>query len=89
MNDTPGTILGREPALIAGLINAAIALAITFGLNLTMEQVGAIMAFTNLVLAVIVRQVVTPTAAPILDTGTSVTTPTGGNAIVVKASPNQ
>jgi hypothetical protein len=77
-----GTILGREPALIAGLINAGIALAITFGLHLTQEQVGAIMAFTNLALAVIVRQVVTPVAAPKLEVGADVN---GGAAKVTPA----
>lgn len=66
------TIFGREPALIAGLVNAVLALLITFGMHLTNEQVGAIMAVVNIALALLVRQNVTPTAAPVLTPGTTV-----------------
>jgi hypothetical protein len=37
-------IFGREPALIAGLIKAIIALAVAFGLGWTGEQVGLVNA---------------------------------------------
>lgn len=57
-----GTIFGREPALILGLIQAGLALAIGFGLNLSGEQTALIMAFSAAVASVIVRQNVTPTA---------------------------
>ena len=53
---------GREPAMILGLIQAALALAMGFGLSLTTEQMGAVLAFTAAVLAVITRQQVTPVA---------------------------
>lgn len=53
-------ILKREPALFSGLVAATIALVTAFGLELTAEQVGAIMALTTAVLSVIVRQNVTP-----------------------------
>jgi hypothetical protein len=64
--------LTREPvALISaaiGLIQAAIALAIAFGVNLTDTQVGAIMAFVIAVGTVaqvlLVRPLVTPVADP-------------------------
>ena len=56
-----GTIWGREPALILGLVQAALALAIGFGLKLTPEQFGLVMAFTATLLSVIVRSKVTPT----------------------------
>lgn len=53
-------ILGREPALLLGLVQAGLSLAIGFGLNLTGDQVALIMAFTSALFAVIVRQNVTP-----------------------------
>jgi hypothetical protein len=56
--------LKREPALIAGLIQAILALAVAFGFDLTSEQVGAILAVTGALLAVVVRQQVTPVADP-------------------------
>lgn len=59
------TIFGREPALIAGLIAAGIALAVSLGLHLTGEQVGAITVLVNAVVAVAVRQ--TSTATPKVD----------------------
>lgn len=52
----------REPALVSGLVAAALALAIAFGLDLTEKQVGAIMAVVAAVLALVVRSQVTPTA---------------------------
>lgn len=72
-------IFGREPAAIAAVIAIAINLAITFGLKLTAEQVALINTLVVGILALIVRQVVTPTAAPSLPQGTSVTvqTPAG------------
>lgn len=55
------TLWGREPALLIGLANALLALAIGFGANITPEQVGLILAAATAVLAVVVRQNVTPT----------------------------
>lgn len=55
-------IFGREPALILGLVGAVIALAVGFGLNVTPEQTGLILAATSAVLAVVTRQLVSPTA---------------------------
>jgi len=51
---------GREPAMVLGLIQAAIVLFMAFGLKLDVNQVGAIMAFVNILLAVITRSQVTP-----------------------------
>lgn len=72
-------IFGREPALIAGFIAIAINLAISFGLKLTAEQVALLNALVIGGLSLIVRQVVTPTADPRLESGTEVTviTPDG------------
>lgn len=50
----------REPALISGLVSAVIALAVSFGADLSSEQVGAVMAVVAAVLAIVVRQQVTP-----------------------------
>lgn len=55
-----GTIWGREPALILGLVQAALALAVGFGLNLDGQQVALVMAFSAALLSVVVRQRVTP-----------------------------
>lgn len=53
-------VIKREPALVSGLIAAVIALVAAFGLDLTNEQVGAIMAVVAAVLALVTRQSVTP-----------------------------
>lgn len=50
----------REPALFYGLINTLLALALAFGINLTNEQTGAILAVTSAALALITRSQVTP-----------------------------
>jgi hypothetical protein len=74
-----GTIFGREPAAIAAFLGIAINLAITFGLNLTVEQVALINALVVAGLALIVRQGSTSLVAPKLPQGTTVTvvTPEG------------
>lgn len=45
-----------EPALIYGFVGSAIALVIAFGLDLSSEQTGAIMASASAVLAFFTRQ---------------------------------
>lgn len=60
MTEKRGKIFGREPALIIGLIQAGLALAIGFGLALTAGQVGAILAFSAAVLSVVTRSKVSP-----------------------------
>lgn len=78
-----GTIFGREPALIAGAIDAVINLAISFHwLVLTGDQIAQVNIVMAAVIALIVRQVVTPTSAPVLPVGTNVTTPSGLAATV-------
>lgn len=46
----------REPALFYGLVNAVIALVVSFGLDLTVDQIGAIMAVTSATLALVTRR---------------------------------
>jgi hypothetical protein len=53
----------REPALIVGLVQAALVLVIAFGLNLTNDQMAAILSFTAVLLAVVTRQSVVPVAS--------------------------
>jgi len=50
-----------EPALFYGLVQAILVLGVTFGLRLTPEQTGAILAVTAIIIAILTRQKVTPT----------------------------
>ena len=54
------SLWGREPALILGAVQAILALVVAFGLDLSTEQVGAILAASAAVLAVVTRSQVTP-----------------------------
>jgi hypothetical protein len=54
-------LLSKEPALITGLVNAIIVLAVSFGLSLTGEQIAAIAGVMAVVQAIITRAKVTPT----------------------------
>jgi len=53
-------IFGREPVVILAAVNAAIALGVGFGLELSGEQQALIGAAVSAVLALIARQAVTP-----------------------------
>jgi len=50
----------REPALVLGLAGAVIALAVSFGADLSTEQTGTILAAVAAVLSLVVRSQVTP-----------------------------
>jgi hypothetical protein len=52
----------REPVLTQGVVQAVLGLVLAFGVDLSSEQTGAILAVTAAVLALVTRQVVTPTA---------------------------
>ena len=54
------TVFRDEPALVLGLVQAAIVLAVSFGLDLSDAQTAASLAFTAALLSVITRQQVTP-----------------------------
>jgi hypothetical protein len=56
----PGTIWGREPAMVLALVQAVIALIVAIGLNLAPDQIGAILAVTAVVLELITRSRVSP-----------------------------
>lgn len=50
----------REPALFYGVVNAVIALAVSFGLELKPDQIGALLAVTSALLALVTRTQMTP-----------------------------
>jgi len=52
--------MNTEPAVIVALVSAVIALAVSFGLDLSTEQVGAIMAVVTIVAGLVTRSKVTP-----------------------------
>lgn len=53
-------IFNREPALVMGVIQTVLALVLAFGVDLSTEQVGAILAVSAAVLSLVVRAKVTP-----------------------------
>lgn len=53
-------ILGREPVLVFGLVQAVILLFTAFGLDLSAEQVAAVELFVLALLSFVVRSRVTP-----------------------------
>jgi len=55
-----GNLFDREPALILGAVNAMIALAVGFGLDVSIEQASLINAAAAAVISVIVRSQVSP-----------------------------
>jgi hypothetical protein len=76
----------KDPALVIGLIRAALILAVSFGVYVTQDQQDAILMFTAALLAVmslvltgVTVSKTTSSSAPVLDEGTVVTivTPEG------------
>lgn len=61
MNAVTG-LWGREPAMVLALVQTALVLGVSFGLRLTPEQTGAILALTAVVLGLITRTQVSPAA---------------------------
>ena len=50
----------REPALVLGFVQCVLALLLAFGVDLTVEQVGAILAVSAAALSLVVRRKVSP-----------------------------
>ena len=50
------TVWGRNPVLILAVVQAAVALAVSFGLNLDGQQVGVIMAFAAAILGLVANR---------------------------------
>lgn len=61
-NPFQGNVLRNEPVLIQSLVQVILGLFLAFGVNISNEAVGAIMAATAVVLAILTRMFVTPTA---------------------------
>lgn len=59
-NRNPWNLWGREPAMVLACVQAVIVLAVSFGLRLTPEQTGAILALTAVVLGLWTRTQVKP-----------------------------
>jgi hypothetical protein len=57
-----GNVLRNEPVMIQSLVQAILGLFLAFGVSLSNEQVGSIMAVTAVILALLARMFVTPTS---------------------------
>ena len=69
-----GKVLRDEPVLLTGLVQTVLGLLLAFGVTLTQEQVGSIMAVAAMVVAIGIRMVVTPNSH-VPDSGAEVPTP--------------
>lgn len=69
MWDAIKTRITDEPVLTLALIEAALALAVGFGLGWTAEQVSMVVAFSAALLGWVARGAVTPLARPRNDEG--------------------
>ena len=56
-----GSLWNREPVLFMTVIQAGLALLLSFGIHLSVEQIGAILAFSAAVIGFVVRSQVVPT----------------------------
>lgn len=55
-----GNVVKYEPVLIVGLVQALLGVLLAFGVPLSDEMVGSIMAVTAVILAIVARMLVTP-----------------------------
>ncbi|HWI68853.1 MAG TPA: hypothetical protein VNS88_10810 [Nitrospiraceae bacterium] len=54
-------VIKNEPVLIQSLVQAILGLVLAFGVDLSNEQTGSIMAVVAVILAIVARMFVTPT----------------------------
>lgn len=54
------SLFNREPAAVLAAVQSALALMLAFGVKLSTEQVGTIVAVTSAILGLVVRSQVTP-----------------------------
>lgn len=54
-------VIKNEPVLIQSLVQAVLGLFLAFGVDLSNEQTGSIMAVVAVILAIVARMFVTPT----------------------------
>lgn len=57
-----GVLWGREPAMVVAFIQATLVLGLAFGLSLTVDQMGAILAVVAIALGLLTRSQVTAPA---------------------------
>lgn len=69
---SPKALFQKAPTAIAAVIVAALNLAMSFGLDLSGDQVGLINLFVIGILGLFVYNSVTPVANPTLESGTEV-----------------
>ena len=69
---SPKALFQKAPTAIAAVIVAALNLAMSFGLDLSGDQVGLINLFVIGILGLFVYNSVTPVANPTLELGTEV-----------------
>lgn len=55
------SIWNREPVMLLSVVQAGIILAVSFGVNLTEQQTGAILTLSSVLLGLVTRSQVTPT----------------------------
>lgn len=56
------TTVQREPAVVAGLVQAVLAALLAFGVDMSTEQTAAVMGLSAALLAFVVRRRVSPVA---------------------------
>jgi hypothetical protein len=56
------TLWGRQPAMIVALVQAVIVLGVAFGLNLSADQIGGILALVAIALGLVTRSQVSSPA---------------------------
>lgn len=59
-NQKPGTFFGRNPVLVYLLVQTSIAMIAAFGFDMSGEQMASIMAFVNVVIALVANTQVVP-----------------------------
>ena len=64
MDGNVWNLWGREPAMVVAFVDAVLILGISFGLPLTVEQKGAIIAVVTVALGLVTRSQVSPVAKP-------------------------
>jgi hypothetical protein len=80
-------IFQKAPTAIAAVLVAGLNLAMSFGLDLSGDQVGLINLFAIGVLGLFVFNSVTPTANPTLAEGTEVSVQNSEDKVIIQKSP--
>ena len=60
----PTNLWHAEPTMVLAVVQAVLAMVVAFGLELSNEQTGSILAVSGAILALITRSQVSPTKTP-------------------------